>query len=417
MADLTVFRFLPLPRLVAWSGSMAADGGARLCPSDARMLRMDIDSWEKAGLFEPSAPGADERRALLEFLTIRGATVDQMVEAHRLGRLPAVAGDLVMGSRPGTISVQEVADRCGVPVQRLQRVMLSLGISVQVDDRLNENWVTLMAAFQQGAELMSDDALNAFTRVLGAAATSIAEAAIALFYAELGPGSEHEGSDELGRAQMSETATLAFSTVPNVLSQVLVDQFDRANRRAAVVRGWGPSSANSPESNTGELVALGFVDLVDSTSWAEGLSLRQYSLALSRFESAAWSSAVLAGGRVIKMIGDEVFFAAPTADAACRIGTGVCAAAKADPLLPSARGAIGFGLATPREGDYFGPLVNLVSRLTKTALSETLIVTQPAADELPAGHWSLVELDPQPVRGLEAPVRVFAVTGTGQQPS
>jgi adenylate cyclase len=57
---------------------------------------------------------------------------------------------------------------------------------------------------------------------------------------------------------------------------------------------------------------LGFVDLVGSTSWAEGLTLRDHSLVLSRFESAAWSSAVLAGGRVIKMIGAEVFFAAPT---------------------------------------------------------------------------------------------------------
>jgi adenylate cyclase len=261
---------------------------------------------------------------------------------------------------------------------------------------------------------MGDDALNAFTRVLGSAATSIAEAAIALFYAELGPGSEREGSDELDRAQMSESATLAFSAVPEVLSQVLVEQFGRANRRAAVVRGWAPTSVDHEEITDGELVALGFVDLVGSTSWAEGLTLRQYSLALSRFESAAWSSAVLAGGRVIKMIGDEVFFAAPTADAACRIGTDVCGAAQTDPLLPSARGAVGFGLATPREGDYFGPLVNLVSRLTKAARPETLVVTQRAAEELSDSDWDLTALGPEPVRGLEDPVPVFAVTRRSQ---
>jgi adenylate cyclase len=346
---------------------------------------------------------------------MRGATIDQMVEAHRLGRLPAVAGDLVLGNEPETVSVQEVADRCGARVQRLQRVLLSLGISVQVDDRLNEAWVTSMAAFQQGAELMGDDALNAFTRVLGAAATSIAEAAIALFYAELGPGSEREGSDELDRAQMSETATLAFSAVPNVMSQVLIDQFVRANRRAAAVRGWASTPGDDAGGADAEMVALGFVDLVGSTSWAEGLSLRDHSLALSRFESAAWSSAVLAGGRVVKMIGDEVFFAAPTADAACRIGSDVCAAAKADPLLPPARGAVGFGLATPREGDYFGPLVNLVSRLTKTAHPEALIVTHPAAEALTDGDWKLVELDPQPIKGLEDHVRAFAVTSARQQ--
>jgi adenylate cyclase len=308
------------------------------------------------------------------------------------------------------LPVHEVADRCGVPVERLQRVLLSLGFPVMTDDSLNADWIQMMAAFRQGAELMGDESLDAFARVLGAAATSIAEAAIALFYAELGPGTEREGSNELERAQMSESATLAFSAVPGVLSRVLVEQFERANRRAGAVRGWGQVPADGSEQHDGELVALGFVDLVGSTSWAEGLSLRDHSLALSRFESAAWSSAILAGGRVIKMIGDEVFFAAPTADAACRIGTDVCAAAASDPYLPAARGAVGYGMATPREGDYFGPLVNLVSRITKTARSGTLVATQEAAEALPAHGWDLRQLDPQPVKGLEDPVRVVAVT-------
>ena len=67
------------------------------------------------------------------------------------------------------------------------------------------------------------------------------------------------------------------------------------------------------------------------------------------------------------MIGDEVFFAAPSVEGACRIALDVCRTVSADPLLPPARGAVGYGAVTPREGDYFGPLVNLVSRLVKAA--------------------------------------------------
>jgi adenylate cyclase len=375
------------------------------------MQRMDANDWLRAGLYEPDTAGAGERRALLEYLTARGATLDQMVEAHRLGRLPAVAGDLVLGTEPAHVSVQELAGRCELPVERVQRVLLALGLPVPIDDEVREDSAALIGAFEQGAALMGDDALLAFTRVLGAAATNIAEAAVALFYSELGPGTGREGTDELDRARTAETATLAFSTVPDVLARVLIAQFDRANRRAALARGWtAPSDTERDESAAGEVVALGFVDLVGSTSWAETLSLRDHSLALSRFESAAWSSAVLAGGRVIKMIGDEVFFAAPTVDAAGRIASDVCAAAAADPLLPDARGALGYGLATSREGDYFGPLVNLVSRLTKRALPRTLVATQPAAAALPADKWNLRELEPQAIRGLETPARVFAVT-------
>ena len=388
--------------------------------------QMDVEVWVRAGLYRPDAPEADERRALLEYLSARGATIEQMVEAHRLGILPAVAGDLVMGPDRASLSVREVADRCGVSVDRVQRVLLAAGLLVTTESDLPSDVEAFMSAFEQGAALMGEDAILAFTRVLGGAAANIAEAAVALFYAELGPGSGREGSDEAARAQVSETATLAFSAVPGVLSSLLRTAFVRASHRAAIVRGWaaptgaqggqdgpdGPDGLHGPAGHS-EVVALGFVDLVGSAAWAEGLSLRDHSLALSRFESAAWSSAVLAGGRVVKTIGDEVFFAAPSVEVACRIGIEVCRAAAADPLLPPARGAVGFGAVTPREGDYFGPLVNLVSRLVKVAEPGEMAVTEEAAAALPVDGWAVRELDPQLLRGLEHPVRVFAVRGAG----
>jgi adenylate cyclase len=343
--------------------------------------------------------------------------VEQMVEAHQLGALPGVAGELVLGSPPATLSLEEVAARHGVPVQRVQRVLLAVGLPVDADSKLPEYLMPLMSAFEQGVALMGEEAILAFTRVLGAAATNVAEAAVALFYAELGPGSGKEGSDELARARVSEMATLAFASVPEVLSHVLMAQFVRATRRALLARGWAappPTAGGSRDrdmpAGSGEIVALGFVDLVGSTQWAEGLSLRDHSLALSRFESSAWSSAVLAGGRVVKMIGDEVFFAAPSVDSALRIGAEVCRAAASDPLLPPARGAVGYGIVTPREGEDFGTLVNLVSRLVKTATPGGLILTEEAAASLPPHSWVLRQLDPQPVRGLERPVGVFAVS-------
>jgi class 3 adenylate cyclase len=264
---------------------------------------------------------------------------------------------------------------------------------------------------------MGDEAILAFTRLLGAAAIQIAEAAVSLFYSELGPGTEREGRDELTRAQLAEKATMAFTAVPDVLAQMVLDQFERALRRAVAVRGWAQESGTSPSEAVdplraganAEYVALGFVDLVGSTAWAQRLSLRDQSLALARFESAAWSSAVLCGGRVVKMIGDEVFFAAPTADAACQIGTDVIRAAAEDEVLPPARGVVGLGYATPREGDYFGPLVNLLSRMVKIGDPNDLIVTEEVAKNLTTIDWSIEALDPTELRGIEEPVRAYHV--------
>jgi class 3 adenylate cyclase len=374
---------------------------------------VDASDWEAAGLYRPGAEGADDRLALLEYLSARGATLQQLVDAERLGALPAVASELVLARRPDTLSVPEVASRVGLPLETVARVFLAAGLPLAEDTRLPDGLDALLSAFAQGVALMGEDAILAFTRVLGAAATNVAEAAVALFYAELGPGTERVATTELARAHTSERATLAFTTIPEVLSRLVLAQFDRAVRRALVSRSWpGPAGEGTEppvDAGPSEIVALGFVDLVGSTAWAEGMSLRDQSLALSRFESAAWSSAVSAGGRVVKMIGDEAFFAAPSADAACRIGIEVCDAVAGDPLLPPARGAVGHGAVTPREGDYFGPLVNLVSRLVKVADPGELVVTQEVADRLSADRWAVRELEPELLRGLEHPVRVFSV--------
>jgi len=373
---------------------------------------MDSAAWERAGLYEPGSPDAAERLELLEYLCARGATTGQMVDAHSLGALPGLAGDLVLQAL-GTpmLSVEEIAVRSETPVSRVLRALLAAGIPAEPDSEVPASLVRFMAAFEGGSALMGEDAILAFTRVLGAAANNVGEAAIALFFAELGPGTERGGPDELSRAKLAEAATTAFAQVPDVLAHLVMHAFVRAERRAEQARAAVTADrADTPEVlGPTEHVALGFVDLVGSTAWAESLDLRDQSLALARFESAAWSSAVLAGGRVVKTIGDEVFFAAPSADAACRIGLDVCRAVADDQVLPPARGAVGIGAATPREGDYFGPMVNVLARLAKAGAPGEIVVTEATVAELSAGERRLEALEPASLRGVDGPVQAFHV--------
>jgi adenylate cyclase len=371
---------------------------------------VDVGDWQRAGLYDPDDPNAPERLALLEYLTERGATLEQMIEAHRFGALPGVAGDLVTQGVTRLVPIDEISARSGVSVPRVMRAMLAAGIPVSADSEVPLNLVGLMEAFEGGAALMGDDAILAFTRVLGASAINIAEAAVALFWSEFGPGSVKEGPDELARARVSEAATRAFTTVPEVLAQAVMDQFERAQRRAQTVRGWSEPSGDNDLGGPTEVLALGFVDLVGSTAWAQSLGFREQNLALTRFESAAWSSAVLAGGRVVKTIGDAVFFAAPEADAACQIGTEVLWAVGIDGVLPPARGAVGMGAVSPHAGDYHGPLVNLLARLVKVGGPGELVVTGEAAAALASDRWSLRELEPMALWGVDESSRAFIVT-------
>ncbi len=366
---------------------------------------MDTTEWEAAGIYDPSSPASEGRRAILEYLSGRGVTLEQLVAAAAVGHLPALAGELLWDTED-LETVEELAARCGASPDMVRRVLVAVGLPVEEGGRVPASLDALISAFVQGVALMGERPTLAFTRTIGAAATSVAEAAVALFYAELGPGTGREGHDELERAHMAERAYMAFSVVPEALSRALVAQFHRASLRATVVRGWGENGLG-PESET---VALGFVDLVGSTAWAASLDLREQSLALSRFESVAWSSAVLAGGRVVKMIGDEVFFAAPSLDAACGAAIQIVAEVAQDPGLPPARGAVGWGLATAREGDYFGPLVNLVSRLVKSAAPGSVLVGEDSVGALASARFEVRPLGPRELRGFDTPVGAFEVS-------
>ncbi len=109
------------------------------------------------------------------------------------------------------------------------------------------------------------------------------------------------------------------------------------------------------------------------------------------------------------MIGDAVFFSAPTADVACRIGIEAIRAAAEDDILPPARGAVGLGTATPREGDYFGPLVNLLARLVKAGAPGQLVVTESTVAALEPDAWTRQPLEVDDLRGIDHPVHAFVV--------
>jgi class 3 adenylate cyclase len=64
-----------------------------------------------------------------------------------------------------------------------------------------------------------------------------------------------------------------------------------------------------------------------------------------------------------------------------------------------------FGPVVPRDGDYFGAVVNLAARLVADAPPGQVLVTRAVADELADGD--LTPLVTRRVRGFDEPVEVF----------
>jgi class 3 adenylate cyclase len=360
----------------------------------------ELERLRAAGLYEPSASSAAERQELLEYLLER-FSVDEIL--HWVGRtnLVGVAARSI-DRPPPLISAVEVASRAGTSVDTVTDLRAAVGFPV-VDPEaasMPETVVEDVETFMLGAELYGRDEALALARVLGWAAARIMEAARALF----GGSVERMHDDtrtELETAKANELGIVAWTQAQSVMQHLLAEHpLRNIGFAEALLRG--------------ELhVAVGFVDLVSSTEWAESIEATEHSEALRRFEVGSSALAAAHGARLIKAIGDEVMLVADEPSALCRAAIEICALAGTDPGLPEARGAVGYGLATARDGDYFGPLVNGVARASKLAPPGRILVTSEVARFLDPTAWSTDAIGLQELRGVSEKVHLSVLARRG----
>jgi len=131
-------------------------------------------------------------------------------------------------------------------------------------------------------------------------------------------------------------------------------------------------------------MAVGFADMVGFTLLSQHLGQNELAAVVSRFEALAHDTVVASGGRVVKMIGDEVMFVVQTATMAAEIGLSLSEAYAGDDLLSDVRVGLAVGPVLVQDGDYYGPVVNLASRLVGVANPGTVLVSGEVREALGA---------------------------------
>jgi adenylate cyclase len=154
-------------------------------------------------------------------------------------------------------------------------------------------------------------------------------------------------------------------------------------------------------------LAVGFADLVGFTSLSRVTDVHDLARAVTAFDALTSEIVGDCGGRVVKLIGDEVMFAAPGPRGACAIALALADALRDHPVLPRSRAAVAAGTVLVRDGDCFGPVVNLASRLVHLAAPGDVIVP---AGTVAAGDGVVLEpLGTRNVRGFGEPVAIERV--------
>ena len=128
--------------------------------------------------------------------------------------------------------------------------------------------------------------------------------------------------------------------------------------------------------------AVGFVDLSGFSKVSKKATSDEITEIVETFETAAFDVVSAHGGRVVKLIGDEVMFVAETLDQAVSIAVDLVVQLGAVTVLPPVHCGVSFGPTVRVGGDVFGQTVNLASRLTSIARPGTVVIERAAAKEL-----------------------------------
>jgi adenylate cyclase len=154
---------------------------------------------------------------------------------------------------------------------------------------------------------------------------------------------------------------------------------------------------------------VAFVDLAGFVALTEAHGAATAADFAARFAALA-GRVVPPPARVVKTIGDAVMLAAPDPDSGLRAAVAVLEGCLAEPGFPIARGGIDHGEVVERDGDVFGPAVNLAARLTSYAAGPQLLLTERIADAARRAGHAPESFGPVRLRNIAQPVDVHAIT-------
>src|SRR4051812_24401765 len=368
---------------------------------------MDVAGYEAAGLYDPNAPDAPDRLALLEHLEASGVSIPQMVAALEQGSLHAALTDMLI--RPGRVlSAAEMAAEIGISVDLVHRFTRAAGVRI-ADDAFRESDLDMFRLFGTGTGMFGEELVLQFIRAVGSSMARVADAALAMFLVEVEGPLVQQGAGAMPLAAASEEAVALIDIVPDVMAGLFRLHIQAAVTRQRIVN-------RSTENPSLFRLAIGFVDLVGFTPYTESANVDEVAQLVESFEARANDVVGQRGGRVVKHIGDEVMFVEADPVVACDIALRLVESFGEDVGVAPHAG-VGFGPVVARGGDYYGSVVNLTSRIADLAVPGEVLVTE-AVESVAVGDEQL-GFEPagrRMLKGFAEPIPLWSVTRSRPTP-
>jgi adenylate cyclase len=294
---------------------------------------------------------------------------------------------------PVAFTPGEVARAAGFGLEDARRLWQALGFAPVADDErvFTHADVEILRTVRVVIEQQNTDpaALVQLARVTGQSLARIADAQLMASAKRLEQLRAAAPSTDVAVAALAERVEALAPVLEQFLGYVW-----RRHLLAALLR-----LSAAPEAD--RVQTVGFTDLVGFTAMSQALDAGELAAMVDRFEALAYEQIPQRGGRVVKMIGDAVMFAADDASVAADIALGLVEAHAREPELPDAHAGLARGPVLAWEGDLFGPTVNLASRLVNLARPGTVLVGDDLGELLRgASGFALHHLRPVRLQGI-----------------
>jgi adenylate cyclase len=305
-------------------------------------------------------------------------------------RVPLVLAQQVVGDRP-RYDLDTVARRSGVPADVLRRVRVALGL--RLPDRFTRADLAWAKHLRRILDEVPVEAVLRSARARGAALATIARSDVGMIRDELLLPMRQAGADDL--TVSVALAEMAQTLEPVARALLAADYLSHLEQQlgSELVAVAARSSAQEVE------LSVGFVDVVGYTALSSRVDPAGLDRVLERFEARVLE--VMSRRRdvsVVKYLGDAVMMVAPEpillAEAMLELTR------EQEPLADAPlRGGLAHGATLVREGDYFGPAVNLAARLTDLARPWSVLAAEELTDVL-GGVFDVRRILPTRIRGV-----------------
>ena len=358
--------------------------------------------FETAGLLDGlDGREREARLTLLRELTQEKFSIEELQRAAAEDRLGLLPVDRVLADE-SKYTARQVAELSGAPLEFLVAVRQAMGLAApDPDERIFGDEDVEAARVFQRLRLagLPEDALLEVTRVLGSGLAQGAEAMRMAVARWLMP----QGVDEYEQSLRSVQAARELLPLTAPLLQYTLKVHMRDQLRNQQYGGLELREGLSPNIRQ---VYVGFSDMVGFTGLGELIEMEELGHVLGKLTNLARDS-VRPPTRLVKTIGDAVMFVGPAPDALIETVLSLTEHIE-DERLPPIRSGLAAGVALSRDGDWYGPPVNIASRVTGVARAGSVLATREMRDAAreayswsSAGEWSL--------KGVKRPVRLYRV--------